>query len=101
MSETGSSSTTHFGFETIPEDEKAERVHGVFSSVASRYDLMNDAMSVGIHRLWKESMIDWLLPRQGQQFLDVAGGHGYGNVGKNEEEQAFHRNLDSFRAFGR
>ena len=76
MSETGSSSTTHFGFETIPEDEKAERVHGVFSSVASRYDLMNDAMSVGIHRLWKEAMIDWLAPRPGMNLLDVAGGTG-------------------------
>ena len=44
--------STHFGFETIPETEKAKRVHGVFTSVASKYDVMNDAMSLGIHRLW-------------------------------------------------
>ncbi|MBY8976656.1 bifunctional demethylmenaquinone methyltransferase/2-methoxy-6-polyprenyl-1,4-benzoquinol methylase UbiE [Rhodobacteraceae bacterium NNCM2] len=69
-------STTHFGFETIPEDQKAGRVHGVFSSVASRYDVMNDLMSAGIHRLWKEAMIDWLAPRPGTALLDVAGGTG-------------------------
>lgn len=68
--------TTHFGFEDIPEAEKAGRVHGVFSSVASRYDLMNDFMSVGIHRVWKDAMMDWLAPRPGQKLLDVAGGTG-------------------------
>ena len=68
--------TTHFGFETVPEDEKAGRVHGVFSSVAARYDLMNDAMSLGIHRLWKDAMLDWLAPRPGMRLLDVAGGTG-------------------------
>ena len=68
--------TTHFGFEDIPEDEKAGRVHGVFSSVASRYDLMNDVMSAGIHRVWKDAMMDWLAPRPGQRLLDVAGGTG-------------------------
>ncbi|MEM0944423.1 MAG: class I SAM-dependent methyltransferase, partial [Pseudomonadota bacterium] len=68
--------TTHFGFETIAEDEKAGRVHGVFSSVASRYDLMNDLMSAGIHRVWKAAMIDWLAPRRGMTLLDVAGGTG-------------------------
>ena len=68
--------TTHFGFEDIPETEKAGRVHGVFSSVASRYDLMNDVMSAGIHRVWKDAMMDWLAPRPGQQLLDVAGGTG-------------------------
>ncbi|SPJ24621.1 bifunctional demethylmenaquinone methyltransferase/2-methoxy-6-polyprenyl-1,4-benzoquinol methylase UbiE [Palleronia abyssalis] len=68
--------TTHFGFETIREDEKASRVHGVFTSVASRYDIMNDVMSVGIHRLWKDAMMDWLAPRPGQNLLDVAGGTG-------------------------
>lgn len=68
--------TTHFGFQTVPEDEKAARVHGVFSSVARRYDLMNDAMSLGIHRLWKQSMVDWLAPRPGWRVLDVAGGTG-------------------------
>ncbi|WP_208353672.1 bifunctional demethylmenaquinone methyltransferase/2-methoxy-6-polyprenyl-1,4-benzoquinol methylase UbiE [Pseudaestuariivita rosea] len=68
--------TTHFGFETVPEDEKAERVQGVFTNVASRYDLMNDVMSAGIHRVWKDAMMDWLAPRKGQQLLDVAGGTG-------------------------
>ncbi|MGB3148196.1 MAG: bifunctional demethylmenaquinone methyltransferase/2-methoxy-6-polyprenyl-1,4-benzoquinol methylase UbiE [Paracoccaceae bacterium] len=68
--------TTHFGFQTVPEAEKAGMVHGVFSSVASRYDVMNDVMSVGIHRLWKEAMMDWLAPRPGQRLLDVAGGTG-------------------------
>lgn len=68
--------TTHFGFETVREAEKAGRVHGVFSSVASRYDVMNDAMSLGIHRLWKDAMLDWLAPRPGMRALDVAGGTG-------------------------
>ena len=68
--------TTHFGYQTVPEDEKAGRVHGVFSSVASKYDVMNDAMSLGIHRLWKDAMLDWLAPRDGQRLLDVAGGTG-------------------------
>ncbi|MFK7877758.1 MAG: bifunctional demethylmenaquinone methyltransferase/2-methoxy-6-polyprenyl-1,4-benzoquinol methylase UbiE [Paracoccaceae bacterium] len=68
--------TTHFGFETVPEGEKAGRVQGVFNSVASKYDIMNDVMSVGIHRIWKEAMMDWLAPRAGQKLLDVAGGTG-------------------------
>ncbi|GAB4294337.1 MAG: bifunctional demethylmenaquinone methyltransferase/2-methoxy-6-polyprenyl-1,4-benzoquinol methylase UbiE [Roseovarius sp.] len=68
--------TTHFGFQEIPAEEKAGRVRGVFGSVASRYDLMNDAMSLGIHRLWKDAMMDWLAPRPGQRLLDVAGGTG-------------------------
>ncbi|WP_299786508.1 bifunctional demethylmenaquinone methyltransferase/2-methoxy-6-polyprenyl-1,4-benzoquinol methylase UbiE [uncultured Marivita sp.] len=69
-------STTHFGFQDVPEHEKAGRVQGVFSSVASKYDVMNDAMSLGIHRLWKDAMMDWLAPRPGQKLLDVAGGTG-------------------------
>jgi len=68
--------TTHFGFETVPESEKAGRVRGVFSSVASKYDIMNDVMSMGIHRVWKDAMMDWLAPRPGQTLLDVAGGTG-------------------------
>ena len=68
--------TTHFGYEDVPVDEKTPRVRGVFESVASRYDLMNDLMSGGIHRLWKTSLIDWLNPRQGLRLLDVAGGTG-------------------------
>ena len=68
--------TTHFGFETVPEVEKAGKVQNVFTSVASKYDIMNDVMSVGIHRIWKEAMMDWLAPRPGQKLLDVAGGTG-------------------------
>ena len=71
-----SEKTTHFGFETVSEPEKAGRVQGVFGSVASRYDIMNDVMSGGIHRLWKDAMMDWLAPRSGQKLLDVAGGTG-------------------------
>ncbi|MXQ08191.1 bifunctional demethylmenaquinone methyltransferase/2-methoxy-6-polyprenyl-1,4-benzoquinol methylase UbiE [Alphaproteobacteria bacterium GH1-50] len=68
--------TTHFGAREVPESEKAGLVHGVFTNVASRYDVMNDVMSVGIHRLWKDAMMDWLAPRAGQRLLDVAGGTG-------------------------
>lgn len=75
MTETDDS-TTHFGERIVREDEKASLVHGVFSSVASKYDIMNDVMSVGIHRLWKDAMMDWLAPRDGQRLLDVAGGTG-------------------------
>ena len=70
--------TTHFGFETVPEDEKAGKVLGVFSSVASKYDVMNDVMSLASHsdRSWIEAMIDWMAPRPGMKLLDVAGGTG-------------------------
>ena len=68
--------TTHVGFETVPESEKAGRVKGVFSSVATKYDVMNDVMSAGVHRIWKDAMMDWLAPRAGQKLLDVAGGTG-------------------------
>jgi len=68
--------TTHFGFETVREEEKAGKVQGVFSAVASKYDIMNDVMSGGIHRIWKDAMMDWLAPRPGQKLLDVAGGTG-------------------------
>jgi demethylmenaquinone methyltransferase/2-methoxy-6-polyprenyl-1,4-benzoquinol methylase len=68
--------TTHFGFETVREEDKAGKVQGVFSSVASKYAIMNDVMSVGIHRIWKDAMMDWLAPRPGQRLLDVAGGTG-------------------------
>ena len=68
--------TTHFGFQTVDEDQKAGMVHGVFTRVASKYDIMNDLMSMGIHRIWKDAMMDWLAPRAGQHLLDVAGGTG-------------------------
>ena len=68
--------TTHFGFETVHAAEKAGKVQGVFNSVAAKYDVMNDVMSIGIHRIWKEAMMDWLAPRCGQTLIDVAGGTG-------------------------
>ncbi len=68
--------TTHFGFQTVPEGDKAGMVHGVFTRVASKYDVMNDLMSGGVHRLWKDAMMDWLAPRPGHRLLDVAGGTG-------------------------
>jgi len=71
-----SNEKTHFGFQDVNVEDKAGMVHGVFSSVASKYDVMNDAMSLGIHRIWKNAMMDWLAPRDGKKFLDVAGGTG-------------------------
>lgn len=68
--------TTHFGFQTVDEADKAGMVHGVFTRVASKYDIMNDLMSAGLHRVWKDAMMDWLAPRAGQKLLDVAGGTG-------------------------
>src|ERR1700730_9029929 len=68
--------TTDFGFHEVPEDEKARRVVGVFDSVAGRYDLMNDLMSLGLHRLWKRMLIEHSLVRRGDSVLDVAGGTG-------------------------
>jgi demethylmenaquinone methyltransferase/2-methoxy-6-polyprenyl-1,4-benzoquinol methylase len=68
--------TTHFGFRTVREVEKASLVRQVFDDVASRYDLMNDVMSFGVHRLWKSAMIDWLRPQPAMRLLDVGGGTG-------------------------
>ncbi|MGR3292372.1 MAG: bifunctional demethylmenaquinone methyltransferase/2-methoxy-6-polyprenyl-1,4-benzoquinol methylase UbiE [Paracoccaceae bacterium] len=68
--------TTHFGFQEVAEDQKAGLVHGVFTNVASKYDVMNDVMSGGVHRIWKSAMMDWLAPRSGHRLLDVAGGTG-------------------------
>jgi len=65
-----------FGFRDVPADEKPALVKTVFSSVAARYDLMNDLMSAGVHRLWKDAFVDWLNPRPGMAHLDVAGGTG-------------------------
>jgi len=67
---------TDFGFRRVPAAAKAPLVRAVFDSVADRYDLMNDLMSGGIHRLWKSEMVAWLNPRPGQRLLDVAGGTG-------------------------
>lgn len=68
--------TASFGFEDVPRAEKARRVHGVFKRVAHRYDLMNDAMSGGLHRVWKDEAVARLNPQPGEFFLDVAGGTG-------------------------
>lgn len=67
-------SKTHFGFETVDEADKARRVAGVFTSVASKYDIMNDLMSAGLHRIWKRYAISVSGVRTGQRVLDVAGG---------------------------
>jgi len=69
-------STTHFGFKNVREEEKSSLVKGVFDSVASRYDLMNDLMSAGIHRLWKHELVSTLAPTADMHVLDVAGGTG-------------------------
>ena len=68
--------TTHFGFESVDEQDKARRVRGVFDSVASRYDLMNDLMSGGLHRAWKAYTVMVANLREGQRVLDIAGGTG-------------------------
>ena len=68
--------STDFGFLSIPWEEKTSRVRGVFNSVAGRYDVMNDLMSGGMHRLWKAAFITWLRPRAEMHLLDLAGGTG-------------------------
>jgi demethylmenaquinone methyltransferase / 2-methoxy-6-polyprenyl-1,4-benzoquinol methylase len=69
-------SSTHFGFESVDERDKARRVRGVFDSVAPKYDLMNDLMSMGLHRAWKAYTVLVANVRPGQQVLDIAGGTG-------------------------
>ena len=68
--------TIDFGFQTVQRSDKARLVRGVFDSVAGRYDLMNDLMSGGVHRLWKKAMIDWMAPQPHQKLVDLAGGTG-------------------------
>lgn len=68
--------TTHFGFQQVAKDQKANKVADVFHSVAGKYDLMNDLMSMGIHRLWKRFTIEMSGVRQGHKVLDIAGGTG-------------------------
>ncbi|HEY5714881.1 MAG TPA: bifunctional demethylmenaquinone methyltransferase/2-methoxy-6-polyprenyl-1,4-benzoquinol methylase UbiE [Psychromonas sp.] len=68
--------TTHFGFKTVQEDKKADLVANVFHSVAAKYDIMNDVLSMGIHRVWKRFTIDCSGVRKGQKVLDLAGGTG-------------------------
>lgn len=76
MTEGQDNRDTWFGDRRVGRDQKTMLVRDVFSSVADKYDLMNDLMSAGIHRLWKSAMIDWLNPRAGQSILDVGGGTG-------------------------
>ena len=68
--------TTHFGFSTVKETEKQSMVRGVFDNVAEKYDIMNDVMSGGLHRVWKNDFIRELRPTPGMHLLDVAGGTG-------------------------
>lgn len=72
----GQEQQADFGFRRVPESDKLGLVRTLFDSVAGRYDLMNDLMSGGIHRLWKDAMVDWLAPCPGRTYLDVAGGTG-------------------------
>ena len=69
-------SDTHFGFQTVEETQKAQRVRGVFDSVASKYDVMNDLMSLGLHRVWKAYTVAVANLREGDRVLDIAGGTG-------------------------
>jgi demethylmenaquinone methyltransferase/2-methoxy-6-polyprenyl-1,4-benzoquinol methylase len=75
-SDTDAQDTASFGFEQVPRGEKAVRVKEVFDSVAARYDVMNDLMSVGLHRAWKDAAILKLNPQPGETILDIAGGTG-------------------------
>ena len=70
------SAHTHFGYQNVPEENKSGLVKEVFNNVSSKYDVMNDLMSVGIHRVWKDTLINWLAPKENQNLLDVAGGTG-------------------------
>ncbi len=76
MAKQDSDNTTHFGYQTVATEDKADLVRGVFDSVASRYDIMNDLMSAGLHRLWKRYTIDQAAVRPGDVVLDLAGGTG-------------------------
>lgn len=88
--DTQNSGTIDFGFEEVPIGDKQGRVRGVFDSVASNYDLMNDAMSMGIHRIWKDMTITKLNPQPGELLIDVAGGTG-------DLARAFIRKADAAR----
>ncbi|MBM3509091.1 MAG: bifunctional demethylmenaquinone methyltransferase/2-methoxy-6-polyprenyl-1,4-benzoquinol methylase UbiE [Alphaproteobacteria bacterium] len=68
--------TVSFGFREVPREAKQGLVRAVFDRVAERYDVMNDLMSLGVHRLWKDTLVDWLAPRAGEAILDLAGGTG-------------------------
>ncbi|XP_068937819.1 2-methoxy-6-polyprenyl-1,4-benzoquinol methylase, mitochondrial isoform X2 [Petaurus breviceps papuanus] len=95
---------THFGFETVSEEEKGDKVYQVFENVAKKYDLMNDSMSLGIHRIWKDLLLQKMHPFSGTKLLDVAGGTGdiafrflnyikAQNQRQQQRELKFHQNL--------
>ena len=71
-----SDNTTHFGYKTVNKAEKAGMVADVFHKVAKNYDIMNDVMSMGVHRVWKEEFVNMMRPQPGMKLLDVAGGTG-------------------------
>ncbi len=102
-----SQETTHFGFQTVAKEQKADMVAHVFHSVAAKYDVMNDLMSFGIHRLWKRFTIDCSGVRRGQTVLDLAGGTGdltakfSRPVGGNRPRHAFADINDSMLKMGR
>lgn len=73
---TDQAKTTHFGFDTVAESDKQKKVGEVFHSVAQKYDIMNDVMSAGMHRLWKRFAVDVSGVGQGDKVLDIAGGSG-------------------------
>jgi demethylmenaquinone methyltransferase / 2-methoxy-6-polyprenyl-1,4-benzoquinol methylase len=76
MSENNSTETADFGFQTVPREAKASKVREVFDSVAPKYDIMNDLMSLGIHRIWKHEFLNALDPRPHYKLLDLAAGTG-------------------------
>ncbi len=76
QNKSGKTSTIDFGFRTVKREDKQKLVGGVFDKVANRYDVMNDLMSGGVHRLWKSALIDWMAPQPNQHLIDLAGGTG-------------------------
>ena len=93
-------SSTHFGFKTVDEQEKAKHVRGVFDSVASKYDIMNDLMSAGLHRVWKAYTLQVANLKEGDQVLDIAGGTGdlslaFSKKGRSNRSSVSHRHQRS------
>ena len=86
---------TQFGEQTVTPEEKTGKVIGVFDSVASNYDIMNDLMSGGMHRIWKDRFVRMIRPRQGQRFLDVAGGTG--DIAFRIQKKLQHSNIPTFQ----
>nr|KAF6403216.1 coenzyme Q5, methyltransferase [Molossus molossus] len=89
LSQQNQATKTHFGFETVSEEEKGGKVYQVFESVAKNYDVMNDMMSLGIHRIWKDLLLWKMHPFPGTQLLDVAGGTGLAWILGDAEELPF------------